>query len=399
MFGGNMNKRFRFTTSTITALPANPASSRSTESEYSDTEISGLKLLSGKSGSKRFLLRYILHGRKCSIAIGRFPDIDVATARKIARQHKQLLAEGNDPREHKAKMRAMPSVHEFFYQFYLPQAKRRKSTWQRDEQRFVDHCRSIHNVRYDELTVNHVMKLQMAMATHKDGETEYQPATVNRVIAVLKTMGKLASKLLDITNVAEKVTLLPENNIRTRYCDVHETQRIIYAALKYPFKSHGCFIAMLFLTGCRYSELQYRTWADVDLVHRILTIPRTKNGTAHLIYLSDFMIEVISALPRLPNNPYMFAGNQPGKPIGDCRYAFNIIKQQADIKEPQDVLFHTARHSVASNLMSHGADITSVQRLLNHKSISSTLRYAKLSEQKQRETAQTLTDLIINASS
>ncbi len=59
-----MLKRFRFTNTVIAALPANPASSRSTESEYSDTEISGLKLLSGKSGSKRFLLRYILHGRK-----------------------------------------------------------------------------------------------------------------------------------------------------------------------------------------------------------------------------------------------------------------------------------------------------------------------------------------------
>ncbi len=45
-----MLKRFRFTNTVIAALPANPASSRSTESEYSDTEISGLKLLSGKSG-------------------------------------------------------------------------------------------------------------------------------------------------------------------------------------------------------------------------------------------------------------------------------------------------------------------------------------------------------------
>ncbi|WP_083981930.1 Arm DNA-binding domain-containing protein [Arsukibacterium ikkense] len=65
--------------------------------------MSGLKLLSGKSGSKRFLLRYILHGRKCSIAIGRFPDIDVSTARKVARHHKQLIAQGEDPREEQAK--------------------------------------------------------------------------------------------------------------------------------------------------------------------------------------------------------------------------------------------------------------------------------------------------------
>ncbi|SNY49763.1 hypothetical protein SAMN06297280_1535 [Arsukibacterium tuosuense] len=39
-----MLKRFRFTNTVIAALPANPTSSRSTESEYSDTEISGLNV-------------------------------------------------------------------------------------------------------------------------------------------------------------------------------------------------------------------------------------------------------------------------------------------------------------------------------------------------------------------
>lgn len=85
-----MNKRFRFTTSAIAALPANPLDAAGTELEFSDTEIVGLRILSGKTGSKRFLLRYNFNGRKCSIAIGRFPDVDVATARKIARQYKDI---------------------------------------------------------------------------------------------------------------------------------------------------------------------------------------------------------------------------------------------------------------------------------------------------------------------
>ena len=69
-----MNKRFRFTTSAIAALPANPLDAAGTELEFSDTEIVGLRILSGKTGSKRFLLRYNFNGRKCSIAIGRFTN-------------------------------------------------------------------------------------------------------------------------------------------------------------------------------------------------------------------------------------------------------------------------------------------------------------------------------------
>jgi len=51
----------------------------------------------------------------------------------------------------------------------------------------------------------------------------YSTATCNRVLALLKTIGKPANKLLDIPNVAEKVSLLPENNARTRYCNIEET--------------------------------------------------------------------------------------------------------------------------------------------------------------------------------
>ena len=40
-----MNKRFRFTTSAIAALPANPLDAAGTELEFSDTEIVGLRIL------------------------------------------------------------------------------------------------------------------------------------------------------------------------------------------------------------------------------------------------------------------------------------------------------------------------------------------------------------------
>nr|SHO18289.1 Putative uncharacterized protein [Moritella viscosa] len=66
----------------------------------------------------------------------------------------------------------------------------------------------------------------------------------------------------------------------------------------------------------------------------------------------------------------------------------------ARIDNPDEVLLHTARHSVASNLISNGVDISAVQKLLNHKDISSTLRYAKLSEGKQRETASMISSMV-----
>jgi len=93
-----LSKRFKFTDKTIKALPHNPTHSTSTDVEYSDTQVIGLKCLVGKTGNKRFLFRYTLNSRKQSIGLGSINDINVATARKIAQKHRVSLSEGTNPK-------------------------------------------------------------------------------------------------------------------------------------------------------------------------------------------------------------------------------------------------------------------------------------------------------------
>ncbi len=277
-------KRFKFTTAKLKSLPANESSSKSTDLEVSDTEITGLKCLSGKSGSKRFLLRYSFNGRKTSITIGRFPDIELSVARKLAREFKLLLVQGIDPKEHRKSqalcdpVETLPTVSEFFHSSYLPLAKKRKISWLDDITRFKL-CLAIHDIHYDKLTAQDVLNVQLSLLSKTAKRSAYSPATCNRAIALLKTMGKQAQTYLSLmANEALKVTLLPENNVRTRYCNLLETKAIIKASLDCHCKSSGCFVALLFLTGCRASELRLRLWTDIDLNNRTLTIPRTKNA-------------------------------------------------------------------------------------------------------------------------
>ncbi|PKF50377.1 integrase [Enterovibrio nigricans] len=294
-----MMKRFKFTNTNLKALPANTAESKTTELEFSDTECSGLKLLSGRSGSKRFLFRYTFKGRKRSIAIGRFPDIDVTQARKIAVKYRNQIAECIDPKEERDSYKQMPTLEEFFYNTFLPLAKKKKKTWDDDETRYRLHCKSIASVRYDELRATDIQAIQLALREklREDGQP-YKPATSNRVLALLKTMGGLAERLLGIPNVANRVTLLRENNVKQRFCSVEEVQAILRECRQYKNKSAGGFIAMLFLTGCRLNELRVRLYSDVNWEQRTLTIPQTKNGTPHIIYLTDLMIETLRSVLR-----------------------------------------------------------------------------------------------------
>jgi integrase len=98
--------------------------------------------------------------------------------------------------------------------------------------------------------------------------------------------------------------------------------------LAYP---NGTFVQMLMLSGQRRREVSDMTWRELDLPHRVWTLPaeRSKNGKAHLVPLSDAVIELLEMIPRAPGDTYVFSfGN--GKPLND----FDRIKRQLDAVLP-----------------------------------------------------------------
>ncbi len=376
-----MNKRFRFTNERIRALPANPADSKSTDLEVSDTDVIGLKCLSGKGSavSKRFLLRYVFESRKRSIGIGRYPDIDVATARKIARRHKAMIAEGIDPKAEKESYKAQPTVSEFFWDTYLPLIKKQIRTWNDNVQRYRDYCEPmIGSLKYSELTARHVQRLQLELSEPTKTREAFANSTCNRAIAVLKTMGSHAVRLgiVDV-NEATKIRLLPESNSRTKYLDIDEVRRLIQEARQLKNKSIGGYIVMLALSGCRASEIRNATHDNLDCERRTLFIPRTKNGRSRVVYLSNMAISVLAEIPKVAGNPFIFTGRLQGRPLSDCRTTFRNCLLRAGVPDIESICFHTLRHSVASNMVSAGFSLNDVKEQLAHQSITSSQRYAK----------------------
>lgn len=396
-----MNKKFKFTTSSLNNLSRHSYSSKSTELEFSDTEVIGLRCLVGRTGNKRFLLRYTspVTRKKASIGLGRWPDIDLPEVRKKARSYKQQIIEGVDPkleRDNQTNVKEM-TLERFFDEVYLPLAKQKRS-WKDDVARFRL-AKSIHHISIHDLTAADIIKVQMEMqnAVTIKGKP-YAPASINRVLALLKTINRQAYKLMDAPLIADKVSLLKEDNVRTGYLSQSQLKEFIGHALNHEDKSIGAYLALLFLTGARDKELRLRLKSDVNWEEKTLTIPHTKNGTSHVLFLSDYMLDILRSVPHVANNPYLFPGRKKGKPVGQPRHAFKAIKAKMGLPDiPGDkanLTLHSARHTVGSLLASQGVSLHDIAKQLNHADLSSTRRYSKLTVGRRREIGSRLSDMV-----
>lgn len=393
-----MIKKFKFTNAKIKALASHDPASRSSELEFSDDgEVSGLKLLVGKSGSKRFLLRYTFQSKKKSISIGKFGDIDVAQARKIARKYKAQIADGIDPKAEKDSYKTMPTVSEFFWNTYFPVVKSRKKAWRNDLQRYKRFIEpKLGDIRYQELKPIDVLHLQQDISNPQKMKRSYAPATNNRVIAIIKTMTNYALKLGIVdTNVAAPIGLLKENNVRERFFDIEESKRIINAALKFHNPYIGGAIAMLYICGNRKSEVFGLKWCNLDRDTRTVYVEDSKSGRPYTMHLSSLAYSIIDNLQPKSGNPYIFVGRRPGQHVKEVRVAYRKILEAAGITDFDDVCFHTARHSVASNMASSGKfSQLDIKQQLKHVSVQSCERYIKYSPSRERNISEGFADLI-----
>lgn len=272
---------------------------------------------------------------------------------------------------------------------------------------------SFGNKRLREFTYQLVEQFQtdlMAKQQEKKAFQKLKPATVNKGVGILKAMLKKAVdwSLLDesIHKTISKVKHLPENNKRLRYLTIEEASCLVSQC-----DQHLKPIVIFALnTGCRLGEILSLKWDQVDLKHGFILLDITKTDSRREIPINATLKGVLQGLTRRLDVPYVFFDPATGKPFQrlkrsfpaalkrveshrcpDCSYQKTRAKSKehagncpacgsalAVRKGIDDFHFHDLRHTFASHLVMAGIDITTVSRLLGHKSLTMTLRYAHL---------------------
>ena len=93
---------------------------------------------------------------------------------------------------------------------------------------------------------------------------------------------------------------------------------------------------------------------------------------------------MLATLPRLPDNPWVIAGPRPGRRLSSLNGRWLVVRARAEL---EDVRIHDLRHSFASRALALGESLTMIGKLLGHRKVQTTARYAHLARESVKTSA------------
>jgi integrase len=345
--------------------------------EYRDTTIIGFSLEVRASGGATYYLRYFTSdGRQRQFKIGGVKDVTFEQARKRAKELRAEAVLGGDPLAKKEERKTIPTYGELAEQ-HIAEAKRTQRSWWSTEGIIKNHLLP----KFGRMRIDEIRPQIIAKWLDEKKAAGYKPATIDKLRVVLGRSFELGRRWGvpgTTVNPIRAVDRPRYDNARHRYLTADEAQRLRGACEASTNPQLGHIVGLLLLTGARKSELLQAKWADVDLTRRLWFIPHTKNGKSRHVPLSRPAVTILEQLPRLRDCPFLLPNLETGQPFVSIKRAWQTARDLAGLR---GLNLHDLRHSAASNFVNAGADLYAVGRILGHKSIQSSQRYAHLSNE------------------
>ena len=153
-----------------------------------------------------------------------------------------------------------------------------------------------------------------------------------------------------------------------------------------PDRLHQALLLMR-LTGLRIGELStlQRDCIRLDLDGlSSLKVPLGKLDNERLVPIDDRVLAIVRSLQQQDVDPaaheYLIE-NTYGDPVSPQRYGQALAEACEGIESEEPITSHRLRHSYATSLLAAGVSLPSVMRLLGHRDIRMTLRYAAITQE------------------
>jgi integrase len=225
---------------------------------------------------------------------------------------------------------------------------------------------------------------------------KYSPQTVKHVLVLIRRLVRFGSVRGLCQPFAFPVEVPSVHNETTEDLSTEQLARLLKAIDQDKHPHAGPMLKLALFLGLRKGELLDLQWQHVDLVKGFLRLANPKGGRPVLVPINSAARGVIEGLPRTERSDYLFPGKN-GARRREIRRPIERIRRAAQLPAGFRPL-HGLRHHFASALASSGEVTMAVlQRLMTHRSSSTTQRYAHLREIALRQASELAGQLISEA--
>ena len=223
-------------------------------------------------------------------------------------------------------------------------------------------------------------------------EKGYARRTVARRISALRSFYKflVRENILEVSPLAKVRSPKLEKKLPTFLEEVEVNELLTLPDTKPLGRRDQAILELLYATGCRVSELVGLTLERLDLGNRFVIV-QGKGNKERLVPLGHSCCQALAAYYpyrmelmqryHVEQHDYVFVNNRGGV-LTDRSVRRILDKYISQLALRKQVSPHTIRHTFATHLLAHGADLRAVQELLGHANLSTTQIYTHVTTER-----------------
>jgi integrase len=370
---------------------------------YWDSQVKGFGLRVTTSGTMSFVLDTRINGKKRRITIGKYTSDGALTPEKARAQAGKLrydILTGKDPVAEKKKRNFEAiTLSEALAEFLDCRKNLKPNT-------VSDMHKTLKQVMPDWFSLPLTsISPEMVVKRHAKHGKERSPAKANLAMRYLRSIFNYTMEAYTDPDGQPLLRVNPVNRLQTTraWFDVKRRTRVIEkeqmktwleTVINHPVDTPRDYFLLVLFTGLRKTEALTLKWEDVNLNDRFFRVRDTKNGSDHVLPLSEFAYDLLKRRfdRKGEDDQYVF----PGKG-GEGHYkgpdsAIRTISKAAGFH----VSLHDLRRTFATIAESLDIPAYALKALLNHSTASDvTAGYINIDEHRLAEPMEKISQHIL----
>ena len=291
--------------------------------------VAGLYLCVSPSGSRSWIARVNVDGKRREMGLGSFPDVSLSIAREKARAARSDTTMGIDPVAHRKEARsarqALKATQKTFADCAKAYIEAHSDSWKNAKHRaqwpstFETYVYpTMGTVLVGEVTQAHVMAVLLPIWKTKTQTATRLRGRIEQVLAWATAAGfRQGENCARWTGLLDQLLPAPGKVSKPRHhpaVRVDDMPAFIKALRQHDGLSPKA-LEFAVLTAARSGEVRGATWAEIDLEAAVWTVPkeRMKAGKEHRVPLNTQAIKLLEAMPRIEGTELVFPAPRGGQ--------------------------------------------------------------------------------------